>query len=47
MKKDWNEKVAAISDDEVLAVLRAGAEKANVFARKKIESIYEKVGFVR
>ena len=39
-------RMAAISDEEALAALRAGAENANALARKKIESVYEKVGFV-
>lgn len=40
-------RLAAISDDEVLAVLHAGAEKARAIAEKKIAQVYEKVGFVR
>lgn len=43
----FQERLAAISDDEVLAVLRTGAEKARVIAEKKIAQVYEKVGFVR
>lgn len=39
-------RLAAISDDEVLAVLRAGAEKARAIAEKKVAAVYEKVGFV-
>lgn len=40
-------RLAAISDEEVLAVLHAGAEKARAIAEKKIAQVYEKVGFVR
>lgn len=43
----FQERLAAISDDEVLAVLRAGAEKARAIAEKKVAAVYEKVGFVR
>jgi len=43
----FQERMAAISDDEMLAVLRTGAEKANALAKEKIESVYGKVGFVR
>lgn len=43
----FQERLAAISDDEVLTVLRTGAEKARVIAEKKVAQVYEKVGFVR
>ncbi len=43
----FQERLASISDDEVLAVLRAGAEKARAIAEKKVVQVYEKVGFVR
>lgn len=43
----FQERLAAISDDEVLVVLRAGAEKARAIAEKKVAAVYEKVGFVR
>ncbi len=43
----FQERLAAISDDEVLAVLRTGAEKARAIAEKKVAQVYEKVGFVR
>ncbi|MFZ1626450.1 MAG: tryptophan--tRNA ligase [Candidatus Moraniibacteriota bacterium] len=43
----FQERLAAISDYEVLAVLRAGAEKARAIAEKKVAAVYEKVGFVR
>jgi tryptophanyl-tRNA synthetase len=43
----FQERFAAIADDEVLAVLHAGAEKARTIAEKKVATVYEKVGFVR
>ncbi|MFA9262278.1 MAG: tryptophan--tRNA ligase [Undibacterium sp.] len=43
----FQERLTAISDDEVLRVLRAGAEKARAIAEKKVAAVYEKVGFVR
>lgn len=43
----FQERMNAITDDEVLAVLRAGAEKACKLSEKKIREVYEKVGFVR
>ncbi len=43
----FQERLAAISDDEVMEVLRAGAEKARAIAEKKTAAVYEKVGFVR
>lgn len=43
----FQERMNAITDDEVLAVLRTGAEKARVIAEKKVAAVYEKVGFVR
>lgn len=42
----FQERLAAISDDEVLAVLRTGAEKARAIAEKKVATVYEKVGFI-
>jgi tryptophanyl-tRNA synthetase len=42
----FQERLAAISDDEVLAILRAGAEKARVIAAAKLAEVKEKVGFV-
>lgn len=43
----FQERLAAITDDEVLAVLSAGAEKARAIAEQKVAQVYEKVGFVR
>lgn len=42
----FQERLNAISDEAVLAVLRAGAEKAKNLSEQKIKSVYEKVGFV-
>lgn len=42
----FQERLAAISDEEVLTVLRAGAEKAKRLAEQKIKSVYEKVGLI-
>lgn len=41
----FQERLAAISDDEVMQVLRSGAEKAKELSEKKIRKVYEKVGF--
>jgi tryptophanyl-tRNA synthetase len=43
---DFQAKYAAISDEEVLVVLRNGAEKARLIAQKKMETIKKAVGFV-
>ncbi len=40
-------RVKNISDEEVLAILRAGAAKAKQLAEKKVQTVYEKVGFIR
>ncbi len=42
----FQERLAAISDEEALTILRAGAEKANTLSEKKIKQVYEKVGFI-
>jgi tryptophanyl-tRNA synthetase len=42
----FQERLAAISDDEALAVLRAGADQARTLAGKKLAEVKEKVGFV-
>lgn len=42
----FQERLAAISDEEALTILRAGAEKANALSEKKIKQVYEKVGFI-
>lgn len=43
----FQERLAAISDEEVLRILRIGAEKARVLSEQKTKAVYEKVGFVR
>jgi tryptophanyl-tRNA synthetase len=40
------EKMTAISDEEVLEILRAGAEKVRPLARKKLDEAKEKIGFI-
>lgn len=40
------ERLAALSDDEVLAVLKAGAEKVRPLAQAKLALVYEKVGLI-
>lgn len=44
---DFQSRLADISDEETLHVLRAGAEKARETARKKLSEVYERVGFLR
>lgn len=42
----FQERLAAISDEEALRILRIGAEKARSLSEQKIKAVYEKVGFV-
>lgn len=42
----FQERLTAISDEEALRILRAGAEKARALSEQKIKGVYEKVGFV-
>jgi len=42
----FQKKYNAISDEEVLAILREGAEKVRPIARKKLDEVKEKVGFI-
>ena len=42
----FQEKFRAISDDEVLRILRGGAERAHEIAEQKMLDVREKVGFV-
>ncbi len=44
--KPLQEKMASISDEQVLEILRVGAEKVRPLARKKLEEVKEKIGFV-
>ena len=43
----FQERLKNISDEEVLEILKAGAEKARGLAEEKIKTVYEKIGFVR
>lgn len=42
----FQERLAAISDDEVLAILKAGAEKVKPLAHAKMQKVSEKVGLI-
>lgn len=42
----FQERLRNISDEEVLAILREGAEKAKALSQKKIEQVYKTVGLV-
>lgn len=42
----FQERLAALSDDEVLAILKAGAEKVRPLAEAKLRQVYEKVGLI-
>lgn len=42
----FQQRFAALSDDEVLKILQAGAEKVRPIARKKLEEVKEKIGFI-
>ncbi|MBP9698047.1 MAG: tryptophan--tRNA ligase [Candidatus Moranbacteria bacterium] len=42
----FQERLAALSDDEVLEILKAGAEKVRPQAEMKLRQVYEKVGLV-
>jgi len=44
--KDFQEKYNNIEDGEVLKILEEGREKAKVLAKKKMEEVREKVGFL-
>lgn len=39
-------RLAALTDDEVLAILQAGAEKVRPLAEAKLRQVYEKVGLI-
>jgi len=43
---DFQQKYNAISDEEALKILRAGAEKVRPIAKKKLDDVKKKVGFV-
>lgn len=44
--KPLQEKMAAMSDEIVLEILRAGAEKVRPLAKKKLDEVKEKIGFI-
>jgi tryptophanyl-tRNA synthetase len=43
---DFQQKYNAISDDEALKILHAGAEKVRPIAKKKLDEVKKKIGFV-
>jgi tryptophanyl-tRNA synthetase len=42
----FQDRLAAISDEAVMNVLKSGAEKARAISEQKVRAVYEKVGFV-
>lgn len=42
----FQERLAKISDDQVLEILKSGAEKVKPLARAKMQQVYEKVGLI-
>lgn len=42
----FQERLAAISDEQVLAILKAGAEKVRPLAEAKLHAVYEKMGLI-
>ncbi len=42
----FQERLAAISDDEVLEILKTGAEKVKPMAREKMRQVFDKVGLI-
>lgn len=42
----FQERLAAISDEQVLAILQAGAEKVKPIARAKMKQVYDAVGLI-
>jgi len=44
--KDFQKKYNAISDDDVLKILQEGAEKVRPLAKKKLDEVKKKVGFI-
>lgn len=42
----FQERLASISDEQVLTILQAGAEKVKPLAQDKIRQVYERVGFI-
>ena len=44
--KPLQEKIASYSDDQVLNILRQGAEKVRPIAKKKLDEVKKKIGFI-
>jgi tryptophanyl-tRNA synthetase len=44
--KPFQEKMKELSDDKVLEILREGAEKVRPVARKKLDEVKKKIGFI-
>lgn len=44
--KPLQEKIKSLDDEKVLAILRSGAEKVQPLARKKLEEVKKKIGFI-
>lgn len=42
----FQERLKSISDEEALAILKAGAEKVQSLARAKVQQVYDKVGLI-
>jgi tryptophanyl-tRNA synthetase len=42
----FQEKMASLSDEKVLRILEDGAKKVHPIARKKLEEVKEKIGFI-
>ncbi len=42
----FQERLSALSDDDVLAILRAGAEKVRPLAEAKLRQVYDKMGLI-
>ena len=44
--KPLQEKIKSYSDEQVLEILRAGAKKVRPIAKKKLDEVKEKIGFI-
>ena len=42
----FQQKMSALTDEKVLAILRAGAEKVRPLAKKKLDEVKKKIGFI-
>jgi tryptophanyl-tRNA synthetase len=45
--KPLQEKIASYSDEQVLAILKQGADKVRPIAKKKLDVVKEKIGFIK